>query len=222
MSGEIVTPSRRAMVDAFLQRNREAIAAGGRGRLIFALDATASRQPTWDAAVGLQAEMFAEVGRIGALQVQLVFYGGNECRASDWTDSAHALADKIRKISCVGGATQIGRVLAHIRQEHRRRPVGAAVFVGDCCEERSGTLYDVAAGLGAPLFMFQEGVDPRASIVFPELARRTKGAFARLDSNAARELAELLRAVAAFAAGGTRALTDLRTEGARRLLTQLK
>jgi hypothetical protein len=210
------------MVDAFLQRNRETIGAGGRGRLIFALDATASRQPTWDAAVGLQAEMFAEVGRIGGLQVQLVFYRGDECRASDWTDSADALADKMRKISCVGGATQIGRVLAHIRQEHRRRPVSAAVFVGDCCEERSGTLYDVAAGLGAPLFMFQEGVDPRASIVFPELARRTKGAFARFDSNAARELGELLRAVAAFAAGGMRALTDLRTESARRLLTQLK
>jgi hypothetical protein len=67
--------------------------------------------------------------------------------------------------------------------------------------------------------MFQEGVDPRASIVFPELARRTKGAFAKFDSNAARELADLLRAVAAFATGGIKALTDLRTEGARTLLT---
>ena len=214
--------SRRAAAEAYLQRNRQALAVGGRGRLIFALDATASRQPAWDVAVGLQAEMFAEVARIGALQVQLVFYRGNECRASDWTVSANVLADRMRKISCVGGATQIGRVLAHIRQEHRRRPVGAAVFVGDCCEESPGGLYDVATGLGAPLFVFQEGVDPTASIVFPELARRTKGAFARLDSNAARELAELLRAIAAFAAGGTRALTDLRTEGARRLLTQLK
>jgi hypothetical protein len=158
MTGDLTPSQRAAAVDAFLQRNREAIAAGGRGRLIFALDATASRQPTWDAAVGLQAEMFAEVRRIGALQVQLVFYRGNECRASDWTADALALADKMRKTSCVAGETQIARVLAHIRQEHRRRPVGAAVFVGDCCEESPGALYDVAAGLGAPLFVFQEGV----------------------------------------------------------------
>jgi hypothetical protein len=220
MTGDL-TPSRRAAaVDAFLQRNRQAIAEGR--RLILALDGTMSRQPTWDTAVELQAEMFAEVGRIGALQVQLVFYRGNECRASDWTVNAHVLADRMRKISCVGGATQIGRVLAHIREEHRRRPVGAAIFVGDCCEESPGALYDVAAGLGAPLFVFQEGVDPTASIVFPELARLTKGAYAKFDSGAARQLAELLRAVAAFAGGGTKALADLRTEGARRLLSQLK
>ena len=58
--------------------------------------------------------------------------------------------------------------------------------------------------------------------MFRELARLTKGAYAKFDSGAARELAELLRAVAVFAAGGMRALTDLRTEGAHRLLTQLK
>jgi hypothetical protein len=188
------------------------------GRLIFALDATASRQPTWDAAVELQAEMFAEAAKVGGLQVQLVFFRGNKCLTSDWSDTAHALADKMRRISCVAGATQIGRV----RREHMRRPVGAAVFVGDCCEESPGGLYDLATGLGAPLFVFQEGVDPTASIVFPELARRTKGAFAKFDSGAARELADLLRAVAAFAAGGVKALTDIRTEGARKLLTQLK
>ena len=77
-------------------------------------------------------------------------------------------------------------------------------------------LYD-AAGL-PPLFSFQEGADPEAEIVFRKLAGLTRGACAKFDSSAARELAELLRAVAAFAAGGMRALTDLRTEGARRLL----
>ena len=80
-------------------------------------------------------------------------------------------------------------------------------------------LLEAAAGL-PPLFLFQEGTDPKAGLVFRELAGLTKGAFVRFDSNAPRELAELLRTVAAFATGGIRALTDLRTEGARRLLTR--
>ena len=72
------------------------------------------------------------------------------------------------------------------------------------------------------MFLFQEGTDPKAEIVFRKLARLTKGAYTRFDSGAARELAELLRAVAVFAGGGMSSLTDLRTECARRLLTQLK
>jgi len=44
-----------------------------RGRLIFIIDATASRQRTWDAACQLQSEMFAEAGKLGGLDAQLVF-----------------------------------------------------------------------------------------------------------------------------------------------------
>jgi hypothetical protein len=141
--------------------------------------------------------------------------------ASDWTANAHALVDKMRKIPCVAGETQIARVFAHVRNECGRKPISGVVYIGDAVEEEPGVLYDAAAGL-PPLFLFQEGADPKAEMVFRELARRTKGAYARFDSGAAHELAELLRAVAAFAAGGMRALSDLRTERARRLLTQLK
>jgi hypothetical protein len=222
MTGEIVTPSRRAKVDAFLQRNRETIAAGGRGRLIFALDATASRQPTWDAAATLQSEMFAMVAKVGGLEVQLVYYlGVGKLEFSEWTSNAHDLAARMRRVRCESGETQILRTLRHIRGEHARKPIGAAIFVGDCVEEEPGVLYDATAGLPS-LFLFQEGADPKVAIVFRELAGLTKGAYAKFDSGAARELAELLRAVAVFAAGGMRALTDLRTEGAHRLLTQLK
>jgi hypothetical protein len=221
MTGDLTPSQRAAAVDAFLQRNRETIAAAGRGRLIIALDATISRQPTWDIATGLQAQMFAEAAKVGGLQVQLVFFRGNECRASDWTANAHALADKMRRISCVAGETQIARVLAHTRNEHRRHPIGAAIFIGDAVEEQPEALYDAVAGL-PPLFLFQEGSDPAVEVIFRRLKDLTKGAYAKFDSGAARELADLLGAVAAFAAGGIKALTDLRTEGARRLLTQLK
>jgi hypothetical protein len=217
-----LTVSRRAAAEAYLQRNRQALAAGGRARLAFALDATLSRERTWDLATTLQSEMFETVAKVGGLEVQLVYFRGlGKFEFSEWTTNAYTLAAQMRRVRCETGSTQILRTLTHIRSEHARKPIGAAVYVGDCVEEAPGVLYDAAARL-PPLFLFQEGADPKAEVVFRELARLTKGAYAKFDSGAARELAELLRAVAAFAAGGMRALTDLRTEGARRLLTQLK
>ena len=58
--------SSRADIEAFLGRLGTLdpkVKAGERGRLIFALDATMSRQPTWDQACRLQAEMFREAAR---------------------------------------------------------------------------------------------------------------------------------------------------------------
>ena len=64
-----------------------------RGRLIFAIDATASRQPTWDLALGLQADMFRAVKEVGGLDVQLVYFRGfGETRASKWVSDPEALA----------------------------------------------------------------------------------------------------------------------------------
>jgi hypothetical protein len=217
-----LTVSRRAAAEAYLERNRQALAAGGRARLIFALDATMSRSKTWDVAATLQSEMFTTLATVGGLEVQLVYYlGVGKFEFSEWTSNAHDLAARMRRVRCESGETQILRTLRHIRGEHARKLIRAAIFVGDCVEEEPGVLYDAAEGL-PPLFLFQEGADPKAEVVFRELARLTKGAYSKFDSGAARELAELLGAVAAFAAGGMRALTELRTEGARRLLTQLK
>src|SRR3984893_6425695 len=85
-------PSSRADIDAFLAQVRSLGAGterGPRGRLIFALDATMSRQPTWDAACRLQADMFREAAAAGGLDVQLVYYRGlRECRASVWVAQA--------------------------------------------------------------------------------------------------------------------------------------
>jgi hypothetical protein len=50
------------------------VGSSGRGRLIFAMDATMSRQPTWDLALGLQADMFHAVKEVGSLDVQLVYF----------------------------------------------------------------------------------------------------------------------------------------------------
>jgi hypothetical protein len=235
MSKDPQTPapaSSRPEIDAFLERVRglEPAATGGkRGRLVFALDATMSRQPTWDSACALQADMFREAASIGGLDIQLVYFRGlSECRASGWVAGAEKLAGLMSAIDCRGGHTQIGKVLSHTRQEFAKQKVQALVFVGDAMEEAIDDLC-VAAGelgiLGVPVFMFQEGSDPVAERGYREIARLSRGAYCRFDTGAAHELGELLRAVAAYAAGGIKALSDLsaRKAGpARMLLAQLK
>ena len=88
------------------------------GRLVFALDATMSRQPTWDMACALQADMFREAAALGSLDIRLVYYRGlNECRATGWISDSAQLAKLMGKIDCRGGNTQIGKVLSEARRE---------------------------------------------------------------------------------------------------------
>jgi hypothetical protein len=219
-------------ITEFLSKLRAAPVAkttGKRGRLLFAMDATMSRQPTWDKALQIQAEMFHETQAIGGLDVQLVYFRGfNECRASKWVSEPDALARLMTAIDCRGGNTQIGRVLAHIRTEAGKHKIGAAVYVGDAMEENIDQLCKTAGEiglLGVPIFMFQEGSDGATERAYREIARLTRGAYLKLDQSSARMLRELLTAVAVYAAGGRQALEDRsRGEGggATLLLEQMK
>lgn len=199
--------------------------AGGRGRLIFALDATASREPTWDHACRLQGEMFEAAAALGGLDVQLVFYRGfDECKASRWLGAAAELHRAMRSVSCAGGETQIARVLAHALREARLEKVNALVFVGDAMEERPDELNRLAGDLGllgVPIFVFHEGGDETAGAAFRQIARLSGGAYCAFDVGSADQLRQLLGAVAAFAAGGRQALAAYgkRTGGAALLLS---
>lgn len=223
------TTSASADIAAFVAKAR-AMTPGkaGSGRLIFALDATMSRQPTWDMACQLQAEMFREAGNIGGLSVRLVYYRGlGECRASGWVSDTAQLANLMGKIDCRGGKTQLSRVLSDARKEAINSGVRAIVFVGDAMEENVDALCATAGELGllnVPCFMFQEGNDPTAETAFREIARLTGGAWCRFDLGSAAQLRELLRAAAAYAAGGRAALMRLakNTTGAASLLGQMK
>jgi len=224
--------SSRAELEAFLARVNTldpAVKAGARGRLVFALDATMSRQPTWDQACVLQAEMFREAAAGGGLDIQLVYYRGlAECCASPWVAEPQRLGELMTRIDCRGGHTQIAKVLAHARRENDDVKIGALVFVGDAMEEALDDLCARAGELGlrnVPAFMFQEGYDPVCEQAFREIARLTRGAYCRFAPGAAHELGELLRAAAAYAAGGMKALADLQARhstGAVRLIEQLK
>lgn len=213
-----------AFIDKVNALGKSAAPGTDRGRLVFALDATMSRQPTWDLACRLQGEMFASIGS-EPLEIQLLYFRGlDECRASKWVGSSASLAQLMTGIQCRGGNTQIGKVFSHARAEHSRRKVNALVYVGDAMEEGVDGLAQKAGELGllgCPIFIFQEGRDPTVEAAFREFARISKGAYARFDANAPKELAALLRAVAAFATGGRPALRLQQSRGAQILLEQL-
>ena len=203
-----------AEVDAFLrdlQRAPKPPPSGARGRLIFALDATASREPSWDRACRIQGEMFEATAALGGLDVKLVYYRGfSECKASRWMSNAADLHRVMRAVSCLGGETQIERVLAHALAETKRQRVNALVFVGDAMEEEVDRLCQLAGELGlsgVPIFLFHEGDNPIVARAFQQMARLSRGAYLRFDLASADRLKDLLGAVAVYAAGGYRALT---------------
>jgi hypothetical protein len=211
-SKALSTEQQSAEVADFLEKVRQAPrqAAGGRGRLIFALDATASREPTWDHACRIQGEMFEATAALGGLEIQLVFYRGfAECKASRWVTGAAELHRIMSQVHCVGGETQIERVLSHTLRETATRRVNALVFVGDAMEENVDRLCRLAGELGllgVPIFVFHEGRDPTAAAAFKQMASLSSGAYLRFDLASAARLKDLLAAVAVFAAGGYRAL----------------
>ncbi len=206
--------SNSAEIDAFLRDLQRAPAVrpgGGRGRLIFALDATASREPSWDRACRIQGEMFEATAALGGLDVKLMFYRGfNECKSSRWMANGADLHRAMRAVRCLGGETQIERVLAHAIAETQKRRVNALVFVGDAMEEGVDRLCRLAGELGllgVPIFLFHEGADPIAEKAFRQIAKLSRGAYLRFDLASAERLKDLLAAVAVYAAGGYRALS---------------
>ncbi len=205
-----------AEVEAFLQKvaaTPMSRPAGRRGRLLFAIDATASREPTWDLACQIQSEMFTDTDDIGGLDVQLAFYRGfGEMKVTKWLDSADELVRRMVKVRCLAGRTQIRKLLRHALRETERRNVDALVFVGDVVEEDIDELGHMAGKLGlvgTPVFVFHEGGEPVSRRAFEQVARLSGGAYCSFDAGSAQQLRDLLAAVAVFSAGGRPALDDL-------------
>jgi hypothetical protein len=199
-------------VEAFLKKLAAMPPIKSDGRLIFAMDATASREPTWDKACHLQAQMFQETAALGRLEIQLCYYKGfKKFFASPWLRHSDALLAQMTAVTCLGGYTQIEKVLQHTQEETQRQKVNALAFVGDCMEESVDRLCHIAGKmgvLGVPAFVFQEGYDPVAEQAFRQIAKLTQGAYCRFDANSAAQLRDLLSAVAIYAAGGRHALEN--------------
>jgi hypothetical protein len=217
-----------AAVAAFLKKVERlpAVRAGGEpGRLIFAIDATASRQPSWDRACQVQGEMFLATRDLGGLAVSLAYYRGFlEFAATPFLSDAMELARRMSAVTCLGGQTQLLRLLQHALAETQKKRVHALVFVGDAMEEPVDPVCHLAGELGlrgTPIFVFHEGAEPSAAGAFRQIAKLSGGAYAPFDSGSPAALAELLRAVAVFAAGGRVALTRLPGAAASRIAGQL-
>ncbi|MDP6951572.1 MAG: VWA domain-containing protein [Alphaproteobacteria bacterium] len=218
-------PSSDSEIDAFLDTvGKLTTHAGGsrKGRLIFALDATASREQSWDTACHIQAEMFSETAALGTLAVQLAYYRGfGEFKATPFSNDSKALLQRMTGVRCLGGRTQIGKLLRHALKESAKEKVHAVVFIGDACEESVDELCHQAGQLGidgVPVFVFHEGGDAVAESAFRQIARLSGGAYCRFDSASAASLKALLAAVAVYAVGGRPALEDFERREGRTLL----
>ena len=225
-------PSGKASVDRFLTEVSTAQTPSVRAthRLLFGIDATASRQPTWDLACELHAELFAEAARAGNLAIQLCYYRGlNEFVASQWATTPDHLREQMLSVSCRGGRTQLRRLLEHALNEATRYPVRALIFIGDCFEEDEADVLRFAGQLAIralPVFVFQEGTNRIATRVFKSIARLTNGAHVPFDASSPEQLRRLLGAVAQYASGGRSALEEyaqrIGSAETRALLNQLK
>ena len=230
-SGDKKLPSRKSSgdaVSAFLGKLAVTPAYNqprGGGRLLFAIDATASREPTWDMACHLQAAMFAETTNLGGLEIQLCYYRGfGEFKSTPWLKNSGDLIQLMTKVACLAGRTQICKVLRHAVTETKRQKVNAVILVSDVVEEDIDELGHQAGELGllgTPTFIFHEGGEPSSQRVFRQIAKLSGGAYCAFDAGSARQLRDLLTAVAVFSAGGRRALADYgrKTGGKVRQLT---
>lgn len=226
--------SGKQSIDRFIEQVRtlprqSGESGGKKGRLIFALDATGSREPTWDQACHLQSELFMATRGLGGLAIQLCYYRGfGEFRATKFVNDTSQLLNLMNGVSCLGGRTQIGRILAHAVKETRAEAVRAVVFIGDCCEEPVDGLCHTAGELGmlkTPVFMFHEGADAHARAVFQQVSKLSGGAYAAFDRNSPQVLRDLMAAVAVYASGGAKALQDFSSRSSpevKRLTQQIR
>lgn len=212
-----LTPAKSsdAEVQAFLDKVAtvsRSTPPGHRGRLLFAIDATQSREPTWDMACAIQSEMFVATQGLGGLEVQLAFYRGfGEMKVTKWLGGPQELVKRMSQVRCLAGRTQIRKVLRHALKETRRKKVNALVFVGDVIEEDIDELGHLAGELGlvgTPVFIFHDGGEPVSRLGFEQIARLSNGAYCAFDAGSAAQLSELLKAVAVYSAGGFVALED--------------
>ena len=206
----------RSFLDKVARTSPLSLQSRQSGRIIFALDATASREATWLEAQRHQSAMFDEASALGGIALQLCYYRGmSDFVATPWLDDAPSLRRHMNSVDCLGGLTQIGRVLDHAIHAARQQRIHAVVFIGDCVEEPPDQLSHLAGQLGvlnAPLFLFQEGYDSTAELTFRQLAKLSRGAYCRFDAGSARQLRELLGAVATYATGGPAALEQFGRE----------
>ena len=224
-------PNEQSVVDKFIAKKT---GRTGVGRLLFVLDATASRGPTWDMARGLTGDMIREAASVGQLEMQLVFFSGGmdmprRCAVSEWVTDPVRFVQAMERVRCQSGYTQIAKALEHAVNETVRDRVSATVLIGDMCEAEGGDNIDRMAQTAHRLGQLRtralrlpRGQRPYRGSRLPQIAELSHGAFGRFDAGGAKQLGEMLRAAARFAVGGIGALEGHTDSGSVLLLGQLR
>ncbi len=199
--------------------------APNRPRLVFAVDATASREPAWAAARRVTDALVKALP--GELDVALAVHGGGRVHTfTGFTSDANTLRDRAAGVECVSGMTRLLPILSACGKQAGVRVV---IYVGDVFEESvlSGRrLADAMGVAGMKLIVLHDTADPAArrdAEVFWDLAKRTGGCVLPFDANAPGRLRDILSAVAVYAVGGEKLLRERRNElpGAVALLENL-
>lgn len=207
-----------------------AIATQSRPRLLFAMDATASREGAWNVAKEITGTMFEAVP--GALDVALAWHsGGRLQQVTPFSPDTRSFLEKVHAVRCVAGGTALKEILARATSTVRLK---ALIYIGDCFEENASEALELAKQLklrGVRCFLFHDrssmvqGYDvDTASKVFGEIARITGGALLPFDESAPELVKQLLEAIAYYAAQGMKALQakSKTLPAARLLLEQMK
>lgn len=199
--------------------------AGGRPRLLLAVDATASRSTAWNAAKQTTDVLLTAVP--GGLDVALAVHGGGTVHTfTPFVSDAAVIRDRAAGVTCSAGETRLVTILEEARTHSRLKVV---VYIGDAFEEDEGALMQIADALrllGTKVIVLHDaagGADSRSGQVFAELADRTRGAVLPFDPSSLDRLRELLEAVAVLAVGGVKLLEARAKQlpGARLLLANL-
>lgn len=191
------------------------------GRIHFTLDATGSRQATWDFSSDISRSMFdAATG----LSVRLVYFAGQwECKRTPYLIDPATLKELMGRVHCSPGMTQIRRVMRFALKD---RP-DAVVYVGDQIEDEHKMLRALASQMGeegVPMFVFHEKHDRRchqATATFKAMASNSGGAYITFDASAPERLSGLLGSIAVFATGGRKALEARGTSSDQFLLENM-
>lgn len=209
-----------------LSSKRPPIAAEApRAKLVFAFDATASREVAWETSTALTDALLAALP--GRLDVALAVHGGNEVHTfTRFESDAGELRDLAAGVRCRAGHTKLLDLLARVLETEG---VDLVLYVGDTFEESPRRARKLAAALAARntrLIILHDASSNNfgGEEVFAEMARLTSGAVLPFDAAALPRLRELLAAVAVLAVGGMPLLTARKEAlpGAHLLLEHLK
>jgi hypothetical protein len=186
--------------------------APSRPRLVFAVDATASREPAWKAARQVTDALVKALP--GELDVALAVHGGSRVHTfTAFTSDAATLRDRAAGVACEAGLT---RLLPILNASLKQQAVKVIVYIGDVFEENlphGRQLADSLGARGTKLIVLHDTADPSArrdAEIFWDLAKRTGGCVLPFDANAPGRLRDLLAAVAVYAVGGEQLLRERR------------